>query len=65
MFTLCSPRVENMRPAIPTMFFISAPTKLRIAILSKIVTSPHSSSSSFAFCMSSTGILGEWMAMDT
>ena len=42
-----------------TMFFISAPTRLRMAILFMMLTSPHSSNSSFAFRICSGGILGE------
>lgn len=47
-------RAGEAYPAIPIMFFISAPTKLRIAILCSIDTSPHSSSSARVSCICSS-----------
>lgn len=65
ILTLCSPSVENMRPAIPIMFFISAPTRLRIAMCCSVETSPHSSSSLMAASKWEGLESAEWMAMET
>ena len=48
MLTLFSPRVENIFPAIPIMFFICFPTRLRMAMPSIMSTVPYPLSSSIA-----------------